>query len=160
MYLSDAVLERYWIKVDKNGPIIREELGQCHIWTAGCRHGYGEFRLDRTTVAQAHILAYIIEYGDVIGDLFVLHKCDNKPCVRPTHLFLGTDQDNATDKANKGRSYRAIGDLNGCAVLTWEKVDEMRSLYPKYTQVQLAAMFGIKQPQVSEIIRNVSWRRE
>ncbi len=63
------------------------------------------FSLNRKPVS-AHRLSYEIAYGPP-GDLFVLHRCDNPPCVRPEHLFAGTHQDNMDDMYDKGRRERA-----------------------------------------------------
>ena len=52
----------------------------------------------------AHRWAWMLVHGSIPDGLHVLHRCDNPPCFRPSHLFLGTDADNARDMASKGRS--------------------------------------------------------
>lgn len=90
-------MTRFWSKVKVREP------GDCWEWKA-CRseYGYGLFRMGRMTAA--HRVAYALTYGEFNNDLFVLHKCDNPPCVNPSHLFLGTVTDNARDMLKKGRS--------------------------------------------------------
>jgi hypothetical protein len=87
--------ERFWAKVGKTE--------SCWLWT-GSRlgRGYGMFRHNGKTV-KAHRIAWELEYGPVPQGLYVLHTCDNPPCVRPEHLFLGTQFANMRDMVSKGR---------------------------------------------------------
>jgi len=84
----------FWSKVNKHGPRAGR-LGRCWVWT-GTRDigGYGRL---------AGRLAHRVAWGDVPDGLCVLHRCDNPPCVRRSHLFLGTRLDNAIDAKSKGR---------------------------------------------------------
>lgn len=90
-------MKRFWDKVNKTG--------ECWVWTAGKNsHGYGAFKLDGKTVGS-HVVAYMITNGcPVPKGMEVCHTCDNPPCVRPDHLWLGTRRDNAQDAARKGRT--------------------------------------------------------
>jgi hypothetical protein len=95
--------EWFWARVDRSG--------DCWEWQ-GSRTpaGYGKVIRqspgDPSTVlsGRAHRLSYLMAYGPPPPDLFVLHTCDNPPCVNPAHLFLGTAEDNARDMSRKGRS--------------------------------------------------------
>lgn len=91
--------ERLWEKVDK--------AGDCWVWTAG-RNPKGYGRIGRggrgEGVVLAHRAVWELANGPVPEGLFVLHRCDNPPCVRPNHLFLGTKADNNQDMASKGRN--------------------------------------------------------
>jgi len=95
-----AHLRRFgWIEV-----LRVPKLGPCWEWNGGRlneRGGYGQIRIGGKTL-RVHRLAYQAWTGDP-GDLHVLHRCDNPPCLRPEHLFTGTDADNAVDKVVKGR---------------------------------------------------------
>lgn len=95
--------ERFWAKVYSTiPPAHRPELGPCWEWTANHIQGYGLFRGPKR-YWRAHRISYEWEYGPFPETLWVLHRCDNHPCVRPSHLFLGTAQDNYDDMVAKGR---------------------------------------------------------
>jgi hypothetical protein len=93
--------ERFWAHVKKTDV--------CWVWTASRqRFGYGQISARRNGKRRcyaAHIISYELHYGKVPEGMFVLHVCDNPPCVRPEHLFLGTKKDNAVDMVQKGRNY-------------------------------------------------------
>lgn len=89
--LPDALAtlaESFWTKVQRGDD----------CWPYGAGAGYGKFR-----GMPAHRAAWILTNGRVPPGLFVLHHCDNPPCVRPDHLFLGTQTDNMRDASQKGR---------------------------------------------------------
>jgi hypothetical protein len=150
--------ERFWSKVDRNGPVPahRQELGQCWVWLANPgRYGYGLFWFQGST-RRAPRVAFLLAHGRW-PEPFALHHCDNPSCVNPAHLFEGTDVDNTLDKLAKGRQARgeshgsrtkpdrlargerngshtqphrrARGERNGCAKLTERDVREIRAIY-------------------------------
>lgn len=99
---ADAIA-RFWAKVDKSG--------ECWIWTAGRdRDGYGCAHFSRKPI-RAHRASWILTNGSIPDDKpCVLHRCDNPPCVRPDHLWVGTTDDNNKDMAAKGRVGSLFGD--------------------------------------------------
>jgi hypothetical protein len=123
-----------------------------------CRQsGYGHFACNGKTYLS-HRVSYEIFIGKIISrGIYVCHKCDNRKCINPDHLFLGTQKDNMKDMSNKGR--RAVGEKNGASKLTWERVNNIRKLWNtgKYTQRQLSKESQVVFQNVSFIIMNKTW---
>lgn len=77
----------------------------CWEWTGRRnRHGYGQF--EKHGEYYAHRAAWVQSYGAIPDGLWVLHRCDNPPCVRPTHLFLGDAEANTKDMLAKARQFK------------------------------------------------------
>lgn len=106
----------------------------------------------------AHTMAFRWTKGPVPRGKFVLHKCDHPECVRPYHLFIGTQAINMADKARKGRA--ASGERHGMAKLRLAQVAKMFELRKKgLTQREIGERFGVCQAHVSDILSGqVSWR--
>lgn len=147
-YLKSMILKRFLAKVDKIE-------GGCWNWTASQNgNGYGWFQYPPDTLA--HRASYRFFRGDP-GKLFVLHRCDNRLCVNPYHLFLGTCQDNADDKVAKNR--QLTGSKVGNAKL--HEVDlpfirHWRSV--GYLQKDIALVFGVTRENISRIDRQLCWK--
>jgi len=146
---------RFWDKV---------QLSEgCWTWTgATTGHGYGVLSKGRDVegLISAHRLAYKITYGPIPCGMNVCHKCDNPRCVRPDHLFLGTQKDNVLDMINKGRQRYKVcyGEDHGCAKLTTTQVIEIRDELKNGTrQVDLAARYSVTQATISHIKLGKKW---
>lgn len=97
--------ERFWAKVNRDGPVMRPDLGPCWEWTAACMgSGYGSFRDADGRYVPAHRFSWELVNGPTPAGLLALHKCDYKPCVNPDHVYAGTAQDNSHDMVRRGRS--------------------------------------------------------
>lgn len=136
--------QRFWPHV-ATGP-------GCWEWTrARNSGGYGTFVYPDGQLA--HRFSWIVSFGPIPDGLDVLHKCDNPPCVRPDHLFLGTDADNAADKVAKGRSYTYHGRGQK---LTWGIVERIRA--DRAQGVQLGALAEEHGVTVDTVWRITSYR--
>jgi hypothetical protein len=130
----------------------------CWEWV-GCLYegGYGMIRVDNRN-RRAHRIAWLLTYGEIPAGQLVCHKCDNPPCVRPSHLFLGTDADNMRDKRLKGRARWHRGHANGMAKLTDALVSDIRNgSVSGLSYRALARVYGLHYTTVGEIVRRKIW---
>lgn len=103
------IKEKFLKRVNKKGPV-HPIHGQCWIWCGPMyKDGYGQVAL--LGEHRAHRVAYSLAFGTIPEGKQVLHRCDNRGCVNPDHLFLGTHSDNMRDMTSKGR--QATGDRAG-----------------------------------------------
>jgi hypothetical protein len=139
--------KRFWSKVDKTG--------DCWVWTAAsARMGYGAFFVGK--LRPAHRVSWEMANGPIPDGLLVLHRCDNPPCVRPDHLFLGTHAENTADAITKGRL--ASGERHGRHKLGAEAVPSIRARWAAGERLaDIAADFGISRSQVSRIGLGRKW---
>lgn len=139
---------------------------ECWEWTGG-RTGanYGAFTSGRKRYALAHRWQWTRHHGPIPAGMQVLHRCDNPPCVRPDHLWLGTPLDNMRDKIAKGRG-RAMpsyvrGERHGMAKLTAEQVAALRAERAAGAPYSvLMARYGVSKTTVGKIANRKSWRED
>lgn len=148
---------------------VKKQADGCWVWTgARTKAGYGRIHKQ----GYAHRWSWkLANKKDIPEGLNVLHRCDNPPCIRPSHLFLGTKADNNADMAKKGRSTKgdrnpmrmypelvARGERQGFARLTEKKVLAIRQArIAGATLDSLASKFKVNRITVSDISRGVTW---
>jgi hypothetical protein len=158
--------ESFWQRVHKSGP------DACWEWGgAKTSSGYGNLAWHGQHV-QAHRVAYFLTHGGIglttgfrhVGKAktyrrFVLHKCDNRVCCNPAHLFLGSMRANQLDAYQKGRK-RQPQSAHANAKLTHEQVREIRQRYDAGLdlQVPLAKEFGVSQRVISLVVRRETYK--
>ena len=152
-------MERFWSKVEKGSP------EECWIWTAARNgDGYGRFSVNGQIVG-AHVFSFLLAGGKLTEENpWVLHTCDNPPCVNPAHLFGGNSLTNVQDCMEKGRAkmgtYERGPDwCSNLAKLTPEQVLEIRELAAagELTQKQIGQQFGITEHAVGLIHLRKRW---
>src|SRR5512145_1029670 len=141
-----TLLERFWEKVEFIPGC------ECWIWNAAVdTPGYGRLNIGNGHLEGAHRLSWQFHFGPIPVGLWVLHKCDVKCCVRPIHLYLGTNKKNIQDCVMRGQFPPAKIDA--------QKAKEIREMYMGggVTQSDLARIYGINQPHISRIVRRECW---
>ena len=149
--IATRVEERFWSHVDKNCP----ELGRCWLWTAQRSHGYGRFVFDGRGRPATH-MSWKIHVRKVPDNLFLLHKCDNPPCVNPNHLYEGTAKQNMQDALQRGQY--PLGERHGTSKVTEALVKEIRRRCEHEVQRRVAEELGLHESQVSRIVLRKNWR--
>lgn len=147
-----TLVQAFWDRVRKTEG--------CWLWEGLVKKtGYG-FLAKRTTspIQAAHRLSWKLHFGEIQDGLCVCHKCDNKLCVNPEHLFLGTAAENIYDCVKKGRHAR--GERRWSAKLTVAQVLEIRSRHQSgsSTRRQLANEYGIGVTAIGKIVLRERWR--
>ena len=158
--------KRFWPKVDKKTP------NDCWEWKTHKTRGYGVFSI-RSKPIQAHRFSYELHFGKIPDGLLICHKCDNRACVNPNHLILGTHKDNTKDMMDKGRNetgdkhyskrtpYKVLrGSQIGTSVLNEKQVMEIRNKFVpyKYSYRKLAKEYNVHRATVLRILQYKTWK--
>lgn len=131
--IPQTEIDRFWARIKKTDT--------CWLWQGGLRSGYGQAFI-RGKNTPSNRAAWMIQFGAIQAGMCVLHRCDVPACVRPDHLFLGTQLENIEDMKRKGRA--AKGERSGPAKLTTPQVVVIkREIQRGVSDRALAAMFGV-----------------
>jgi hypothetical protein len=148
--ITDCSQQAFWSRVEKREPT------ECWLWRGTTTEGYGRFYFNNRAFV-AHRISYQIAYGDIAPGLLVCHKCDNRPCVNPYHLFVGSPRQNSMDMVSKNR--QTWGERNPSAKLTTEQVLEIRNLNKDtINKSAVARQYGISRKMLRNILSHVNWR--
>lgn len=150
--------QRFWAKVHKTDT--------CWVWTGALGPRYGAFAAVPPRHVPAHRYSWELHYGPIPDGLRVLHRCDFPPCVRPDHLFLGTQADNVHDMMRKGRNSARVkpeslvrGEQHGMAKLTEVLVREIRERVANgERQYRVAQAYRVSGATVSLIVNGHIWK--
>lgn len=138
--------------------MVPEPYSGCWFWN-GSQHdtGYGLF-ISNGVRDFAHRVSYRHFFGSIPEGLFVLHKCDNRSCINPRHLFVGTQKENIQDCVKKGRN--CFG-TRSRSKLTVEQVREIRRAYSDgESQTSIAHRMGCGKGAVNGIVHWKNWKIE
>jgi len=181
--ITPIQIVHFWEKVD-----FSPRISGCWEWKGAPLNknkvdSYGALSLNNK-LFLAHRVSYLIKFGNIPNGLFVCHTCDNRKCVNPNHLFLGTHSDNMKDMVSKGRYWqknnpekiprgakngmnthpesRLKGSKSPVSKLTELEVCEIRELYSKkdVSQLSLAKKFKVCQATIYYIVKNITWNNE
>lgn len=120
------------------------------------KKGYGAFVHKGVTVS-AHRISWLLFNGGGFTALNVLHKCDNRKCFNPEHLFLGTIQENNQDRDKKNRQSK--GESHPKSKLSIEDVKEIKVLISKGTKIShIAKKYGVHFSTIYYIVNGITWK--
>lgn len=143
------IFNRFWDKTTRT-----DDTEKCWEWTGAIsQYGYGTFTMYNVSYL-AHRVAYTIWYAEDIPDgMFVLHSCDNRKCVNPHHLRLGTAKDNAQDRVARTpcKSRRRLSE---------QQAGEIKYLGQNkiHSQYKLAEMYNTHRTHIGNIVNNHKWK--
>lgn len=149
------IQKRFWEKVN-----IKSD-DSCWEWESNIGTGGYGIVMENGRQLKAHRVSYELTYGSIPDGLCVCHKCDNPPCVNPSHLFLGTIAENMRDMDNKGRrtKKRAVGSKVHTAKLVENDVIKIKEMISNSVPcTEIAKLFGVHKQIVYCIKYGKTWK--
>lgn len=141
---------RFWRHVTKGD--------SCWIWVGNLdRGGYGRLNIHGKFIL-AHRLSWELHNGPIPAGLLCLHKCDNPPCCKPEHLYLGTDKDNTRDKMARNRQGAPRGSNQPMAKLKEDDIPTIRRMIGEGIPcTQIARLYGVSNRPIYTIKHGTGW---
>lgn len=150
-YTIETIKDALFFKTEK-----RDE-DDCWDWTGTISsNGYGVVYFSRNGKRQhyAHRLSYELHKGTIPKEKLVCHRCDNRTCVNPKHLFLGEPQDNSNDMVQKGRQSKGLNKKN----TKLSELDIIKIRNSSLSQKDLSILFNVSQTHISAILNRKYWK--
>ena len=136
------------------------DTDECILWpTARQRDGYGFMRVQGKRLLAHRVIWQKANGRAVPAGMLVMHTCDNRICVNPNHLEIGSHKDNVLDCVRKGRRNQARGTRCPHAKLNEEQINTLRECYRQSQPCHetLARMFGVTRSAISQVLRGKTW---
>jgi hypothetical protein len=154
VYPRPSAEVRFWRRVDKNTTKLKSNLRtRCWEWIGGTtKKGYGNMGRVGGRWMYAHQFSYELHYGPVADGKQVNHKCDNRSCVRPAHLYEGSQSQNMKDRARAGRM---VGETHTNSKLSEAKVRAIRA--DKRLQTVIAKAHGVSRATICLVRQRKVW---
>jgi hypothetical protein len=162
MFRPKVVKNAAWLRAHVTEKLVHPELGVCWEWEhAVNRGGYGVTSMSENNKRHSrlvHRVSWTLHVGAIPSTMCVLHKCDNRKCCNPAHLFLGTYADNVADMEAKGRGVHPKGEAHVATTLTEDNVRELRKRWNTETHRALAAEFGVPYQTAYGVVTGKAWK--
>ena len=158
--IDEKIKARFWSMVNVTG------VNECWEWkkigSFLANRGYGIVYFNPFRSQKAHRVSWFISNGEIPQGLHVLHRCDNRKCVNPTHLFLGTNIDNVKDRNQKGRTShksRNVGEKHGLSKLADIQVVEIRKRWKNgEKQSKMEKEFRLKRGSLFPVVHSLNYK--